>query len=190
MKMKTEGLKHEMELQSWFIRRIESFLIANGRQLVGWDEILEGGLAPEATVMSWRGVAGGIEAALQGHDVIMTPNTHCYFDYYQGKPESEPKAIGGYLPMEKVYSYEPTPAELPAEKARHILGAQGNVWTEYIADEKYLEYMAVPRMSALAEVVWSPKELRDYEKFQHRMLRQYERFDVMGVNYRKNSGGN
>ncbi|MFA5815197.1 MAG: family 20 glycosylhydrolase [Bacteroidales bacterium] len=183
-RMKTEGLKDEMQLQSYFIRRIEKFLIANNRSLVGWDEILEGGLAPEATVMSWRGVAGGIEAARQGHDVIMSPNSHCYFDHYQGDPKFEPKAIGGYLTLEKVYSYEPTPEELNAEEAKHVLGAQANVWTEYIPTEKQVEYMALPRMSALAEVVWTPKVLRDYEKFSYRMERQYQRFDAMKLNYR------
>jgi hexosaminidase len=183
-KMKAEGLKDEMELQSYFIRRMEKFLSANNRNMVGWDEILEGGLAPQATVMSWRGVAGGIEAARQGHDVIMSPNSHCYFDYYQGDPKFEPKAIGGFLTLEKVYSYEPTPQELNAVEAKHVLGAQANVWTEYIQNEQQVEYMALPRMSALAEVVWTPKELRDYEKFSHRMVRQYQRFDAMKLNYR------
>jgi len=183
-RMKSEELKGEMELQSYFIRRVEKFLMANNRSLVGWDEILEGGLAPEATVMSWRGVTGGIEAARQGHDVIMSPNSHCYFDYYQGEAKIEPKAIGGFLPLEKVYSYEPIPDELSSEQAIHILGAQGNVWTEYIPTEKQVEYMALPRMSALAEVVWSPKAIRDYEKFTHRMIRQYQRFDALKYNYR------
>ncbi len=182
-RMKAEGLKDEMQLQSWFIKRIEKFLIANNRSLVGWDEILEGGLAPEATVMSWRGVAGGIEAAKQGHDVIMSPISHCYFNLYQGDPKFEPKAWGGFLPLEKVYSYEPTPDELTAEEAKHILGAQGNVWTEYITTDKQVEYMALPRMSALAEVVWTPKVLRDYEKFSFRMGRQYERFHALKLNY-------
>jgi hexosaminidase len=183
-RMKTEGLKDEMQLQSYFIRRIEKFLVANHRNLVGWDEILEGGLAPEATVMSWRGESGGIEAAKQGHDVIMSPNSHCYFDHYQGSPKFEPKAIGGYLTLEKVYSYEPTPEVLNIEEAKHVLGAQANVWTEYIPSEKQVEYMALPRMSALAEVVWTPKSLRDFEKFTYRMERQYERFDAMKLNYR------
>jgi hexosaminidase len=183
-RMKAEGLKDEMELQSYFIRRIEGFLISKNRSLVGWDEILEGGLAPEATVMSWRGVAGGIDAARQGHDVIMSPNSHCYFDHYQGDPRFEPKAIGGYLTLEKVYSYEPEPEGLTAEEAKHVLGAQANVWTEYIPTETQVEYMALPRMSALAEVVWTPKVLRDYEKFIHRMEKQFQRFDAMKLNYR------
>jgi hexosaminidase len=183
-RMKSEGLKDEMQLQSYFIRRIEKFLIANNRSLVGWDEILEGGLAPEATVMSWRGEAGGIEAARQGHDVIMSPTSHCYFDFYQGDPRFEPSAIGRILPLEKVYSYEPAPAELNEQQASHVLGAQANVWTEYITSEKLVEYMALPRMSALAEVVWTPKAFRDYEKFTYRMERQYQRFDAMKLNYR------
>jgi len=183
-RMKAEGLKDEMQLQSYFVRRVEKFLIANNRSLVGWDEILEGGLAPEATVMSWRGVAGGIEAARQGHDVIMSPLSHCYFNIYQGDPKFEPMSFSGYLTLEKVYSYEPTPEELNTEQAMHVLGAQGNVWTEYIFTEKQVEYMVLPRMSALAEVVWTPKVLRDYEKFLHRMERQYQRFDAMKLNYR------
>jgi hexosaminidase len=130
--MRREGLADEHELQSYFIRRIEAFLLAHGRRLIGWDEILEGGLAPEATVMSWRGMEGGIEAARQGHDVIMTPTSHAYFDYYQGPAEEEPLAIGGYLPLKKVYEFEPVPEELTEEEGQHILGAQGNVWTEYI----------------------------------------------------------
>jgi len=183
-RMKTESLKDEMQLQSYFVRRIEKFLIANNRSLVGWDEILEGGLAPEATVMSWRGVSGGIEAARQGHDVIMSPLSHCYFNFYEGDSKFEPIAYPGHLTLEKVYSYEPAPEELNAEEARHVLGAQGNVWTEYITTEKQVEYQALPRMSALAEVVWTPPNLRDYEKFLHRMDRQYQRFDAMKLNYR------
>jgi len=183
-RIKAEGLKDEMELQSYFIRRIEKFLESKNRRLVGWDEILEGGLAPSATVMSWRGVNGGIEAAKMGHDVIMTPTSHCYFDFYQGDPQFEPRAIGGYLPLEKVYSYEPTPEGLTPEEAKHVLGAQGNVWTEYIPDQKQVEYMALPRMSAMAEVVWSPVKVHDYEKFTHRMVRQYQRFDQLGYRYR------
>ena len=183
-RIKKEGLKDEHELQSYFIQRIEKFLKTKHRRIVGWDEILEGGLAPEATVMSWRGISGGIAAARQFHDVIMSPTSHCYFDFYQGDPQFEPRAIGGYLPMEKVYSYEPIPSELTEDEAKHILGAQANVWTEYIADASQVEYMALPRMSALAEVVWTPKEFRDYEKFLYRMDRQYERLDAMKVNYR------
>ncbi len=155
--IRREGLADEEELQSWFIRRIERFLLAHNRRLIGWDEILEGGLAPEATVMSWRGTAGGIEAARQGHDVIMTPTSHVYFDYYQGDPELEPLAIGGLTPLRQVYAFEPVPDELTADEAKHVLGAQGNVWTEYMKTPHYVEYMVFPRLLALAEVVWSTR---------------------------------
>jgi hexosaminidase len=182
--IRREGLADEEELQSWFIRRIERFLAGHGRRLIGWDEILEGGLAPDATVMSWRGVEGGIEAARQGHDVIMTPTSHAYFDYYQGPRAAEPLAIGGFTPLDKVYAFEPVPPELTAEEARHVLGAQGNVWTEYMKTSDHVEYMAVPRMLALAEVVWSPREARDYDGFLRRAARQLERLDALGVRYR------
>ncbi|MEK9137784.1 MAG: family 20 glycosylhydrolase, partial [Bacteroidota bacterium] len=129
-RIKQEELKDEAELQSYFVKRIEKFIVSKGRRLIGWDEILEGGLAPEATVMSWRGTEGGIAATRQGHDAVMTPGSHCYFDHYQGKQEFEPLAIGGYTPLSKVYSYEPIPDSLTPEEAKHILGAQGNVWTE------------------------------------------------------------
>ena len=183
-RIRQEGLSNEHELQSWFIRRIEQYLDTKGKRMVGWDEILEGGLAPKATVMSWRGMQGGIDAAREFHDVIMSPTSHCYFDYYQGDAQYEPKAIGGYLPLEKVYSFEHTPDELSADEAIHILGAQGNVWTEYIPTTEQVEYMAVPRMCALAEVVWSPKSVRDYELFLFRMKEHYRRLDALDVNYR------
>jgi len=179
-----EGLADEHELQSYFIRRIERFLLDHGRRLIGWDEILEGGLAPEATVMAWRGTEGGIEAARQGHDVIMTPTDYCYLDYYQGDPDEEPLAIGGNLPLEKVYSLEPVPEALTPEEARHILGAQGNVWTEYMKTPDYVEYMVMPRMLALSEVVWSPKEGRNFDGFMKRLQPHLKRLDVLGVNYR------
>jgi hexosaminidase len=159
--IRREGLEDEHELQSYFIQRIERFLNAHGRRLIGWDEILEGGVAPDATVMSWRGMAGGIEAARQGHDVIMTPGSHVYFDHYQGDPRFEPLAIGGYTPLEKVYQFEPVPEELTTVEARHVIGAQANVWTEYITTEEHVEYMALPRMLALSEVLWSPVGARD-----------------------------
>ena len=180
-----EGLADEEELQSYFIKRIETFLQAQGRRLIGWDEILEGGLAPDATVMSWRGMEGGIEAARQGHDVIMTPTSHTYFDYYQGDPVQEPLAIRGLTPLEKVYGFEPVPETLSAEEAAHILGAQGNVWTEYMATTDYVEYMVFPRMLALAEVVWSPQELRNWEDFVQRLPAQLQHLDTLGVNYRQ-----
>jgi hexosaminidase len=182
--MEREGLEDEHALQSYFIRRIESFLRARGRQLIGWDEILEGGLAPEATVMSWRGTAGGIEAAKQGHDVIMTPTSHVYFDYYQGNPDNEPLAIGGYTPLQEVYEFEPVPSELSPDEAQHILGAQGNVWTEYMKTTDYVEYMVFPRAIALSEVVWSPKEARDWDAFVRRLQPQLEWLDHFAVNYR------
>ena len=182
-RMKTEGLKDVSELQSYFIRRIEKFLNSKGRELIGWDEILEGGLAPEATVMSWRGISGGIAAAKAGHDAIMTPGSHCYFDHYQGDPRVEPEAIGGYTTVSKTYSYEPIPEELSAEEAKHILGAQGNVWTEWILTPEHAEYMAIPRMTALAEVDWSPKESRNWDDFNKRLQKQFKRFDNWGVNY-------
>jgi len=181
--IKREGLKDEHELQSYFIQRIEKFLNKNGRQIIGWDEILEGGLAPNATVMSWRGMEGGIEAAKQGHDVIMTPGTHLYLDHYQANPETEPLAIGGLTTVKKTYSFEPTPKELSKEEAQHILGAQGNVWTEYMKTSDYVEYMVLPRMSALAEVVWTPSEKKDWTNFKSRLEKLSERYEALDYNY-------
>jgi hexosaminidase len=182
--IRREELKDAHELQSWFIRRIERFLAARGRRLIGWDEILEGGLPPGATVMSWRGVAGGIEAARLGHDVVMTPTSHLYLDYYQGDPVQEPLANGGFLPLERVYAYEPVPAGLDDAAARHVLGAQGNVWTEYLTSPEAVEYMAWPRALALAEVTWSPKERRDWRDFVARLPASLAWLDAWGVNYR------
>jgi hexosaminidase len=178
-----EGLKDENELQSYFIKRIEKFLISNNRKLIGWDEILEGGLAPEATVMSWRGESGGIEAAKMGHDVVMTPGKPCYFDHYQAGPEGEPLAIGGFNTLKTVYDYEPIPDELSAENAAHVLGAQANVWTEYIPTVSHLEYMVLPRMAALAEVVWTPAEKKDWIGFNQRIQKQFRTYDQKGLNY-------
>lgn len=182
--IRREGLADEHELQSYFIRRIERFLTARGRRLIGWDEILEGGLAPTATVMSWRGMDGGIAAAKQRHDVIMTPGSHVYFDHYQGDPAYEPLAIGGYTPLEKVYAFEPIPPELAADEARHVLGAQGNVWTEYLKTPDAVEYMVLPRMLALAEVVWSPRERRSWDDFARRLPSQLRQLDAQNANYR------
>ncbi len=179
-----EGLADEAELQSYFIRRIASFLRAHGRRLIGWDEILEGGLAPDVTVMSWRGMDGGIEAARQGHDVIMTPTSHCYFDYYQADPEQEPLAIGGLTPLDTVYGFEPIPEALSPDEARHVLGAQGNVGTEYMPTTDDVEYMAFPRMLALSEVVWSPRDARSWSDFVRRLPSHLRRLDALGVNYR------
>ncbi len=182
--IRREELADEEELQSWFIQRIESFLNRNGRRLVGWDEILEGGLAPDATVMSWRGETGGIQAAREGHDVIMTPNSDVYLDHYQGDTTQEPLAIGGFSPLESVYAYEPVPSGLTPMEARHVLGAQGNVWTEYMSTTRHVEYMVLPRMLALSEVVWSPVASRDWVGFTNRLPAHLARLEDQGVNYR------
>jgi hexosaminidase len=184
-RIKTEGLKNEVELQSYFTKRIERFLESNHRRLIGWDEILDGGLPPEAAVMSWRGTEGGITAARQFHDVIMSPGSHCYFDHYQADPATEPVAFGGLTTLEKVYSFEPVPAELNATEANHILGAQCNLWTEQITTPEHLQYMAYPRAQALAEVNWTAKKNRNWDDFTRRMKNQYPRLDLMKVNYRK-----
>jgi len=182
--MRDNGLADEAELQSWFIRRIETFLNGRNKRLIGWDEILEGGLAPDATVMSWRGIAGGIQAAKQGHDAIMTPQSHAYFDYYQGDRDSEPLAIGGFLPVDSVYAYEPVPSELTPEEAKYIIGAQANVWTEYISTSEHLEYMVFPRALAMAEVTWSRKDARDWSSFRRRMEGNLKHLAALGVNFR------
>ncbi len=174
-------MKTEEELQSWFVKRIEKIVNAKGKKLLGWDEILEGGLAPNAAVMSWRGTQGGITAARSGHDVVMTPTSHCYFDYYQGQPALEPLAIGGSLPLRKVYEFEPVPAELNAEEAAHILGGQANLWTEYIGTPSHAEYMLFPRLAALSEAVWSPRASRDWPDFTGRLFVQLERYRRAGI---------
>ncbi|MBX3297599.1 MAG: family 20 glycosylhydrolase [Acidobacteria bacterium] len=181
---KRENLKDENEVQSYFIRRIERHLSKRGKKMIGWDEILEGGLAPNATVMSWRGMRGGIEAAKSKHDVIMTPTTHVYFDYGQGDPAYEPLNIGSYVPLSKVYSFEPVPPELTAEEAKYVIGGQANIWTEYMKTPQHIEYMAFPRMLALSEVLWSKKEDRDFADFQRRLNAVLPRLDKQGVNYR------
>lgn len=182
--IKREGLKDEHELQSYFIQRVEKFLNSKGKRLIGWDEILEGGLAPNATVMSWRGEKGGIEAAKQKHDVIMTPTDYCYFDYGQGNPKNEPINIGGFLTLSKVYNYNPMPKELTADEEKYILGAQGNVWTEYLKTPEAVEYMVFPRMIALSEVVWTPNDKKNYDDFLSRLSNHYLRLDKLKVNYR------
>ncbi len=182
-RIEEEGLEDEAELQSYFTRRIERFLNTNGKKLIGWDEILEGGLSPNATVMSWRGEVGGIHAARAGQDAIMSPTSHCYFDYYQANPDNEPLAIGNYTPLRKVYQYEPIPAELKKHERKHILGAQGNVWTEYMHTIQHVQYMALPRMSALAEVVWSPKSHRDWTAFNERLQGLLRRFTLRDISY-------
>jgi hexosaminidase len=182
--IKDKNLKDEHGLQSYFIQRIEKYLNSKGRSIIGWDEILEGGLAPNATVMSWRGEEGGIAAAQQKHDVIMTPGTYVYFDHSQTKTEDS-VTIGGYLPLEKVYNYEPVPKELTGEEAKYVLGAQGNVWTEYMENTSKVEYMIFPRMSALSEVLWSPKENRNWKEFSDKLPDIYKRYELWGANYSK-----
>lgn len=181
--IKNEGLKDEHELQSYFIARMERYINAKGKQIIGWDEILEGGLAPNATVMSWRGTRGAVIAAKQQHDVILTPGSHCYFDHYQSEAHNEPLAIGGFLPLEKVYSFEPIPKELTEKEASFVLGAQGNVWTEYMPTISKVEYMVFPRMIALSEVVWSSPAGRSYEEFVPRLEQYFKRLDALDVRY-------
>jgi hexosaminidase len=182
--MRRENLADANALQSWFIRRVERMLIARGKRLIGWDEILEGGLAPEATVMSWRGTAGGIAAARENHDVIMSPGSHLYFDSYQGDPKQEPLAFGGPLLLERVYEFEPVPDSLTPDQTRHILGAQANLWSEYMKAPSHVEYMAYPRALALAEVTWSPKASRSWPSFSARLPYALRSLDRLKVNYR------
>lgn len=179
------GLKDEAELQSHFTARLSRFLADRGRRLIGWDEILEGGLAPGAAVMSWRGWEGGIAAASLGHDVVMSPTTHCYFDYAQAQGPGEPESIGGFIPLAKVYGFDPIPQALDAARARHILGAQGNIWGEYLFEPRDVEYFAFPRAIALAEVLWSHPAPRDYAGFLRRLAVHLERLDALHVNYRR-----
>ncbi|KEZ92987.1 beta-N-acetylhexosaminidase [Nonlabens ulvanivorans] len=181
--IKENGLKDEHELQSYFIQRMEKYLNSKGRQIIGWDEILEGGLAPNATVMSWRGTNGAVEAAKARHDVIMTPTSHAYFDYYQSENDDEPLAIGGFLPLEKVYNFNPIPQELNDEEAIRVLGVQGNVWTEYMTTSEQVEYMAFPRMLAMSEVAWSADENKNYDSFINRVEYFHKRLDEMDINY-------
>ncbi len=183
-RIKDHGLKDEHGLQSYFIQRMEKYINGKGKTIIGWDEILEGGLAPNAIVMSWRGEKGGIEAAQQNHDVIMTPGSHVYLDHSQTKNEDS-VTIGGYTTVQKTYSYEPVPKELTAAEARHVLGAQGNVWTEYMKNRGKVEYMIFPRASALSEVLWSPKELRNWPDFEQRLQVQFKRYALWGANYSK-----
>jgi hexosaminidase len=183
-RIKKEGLKDETELQSYFTMRIEKIVNSKGKTVIGWDEILEGGLAPNATVMSWRGTEGGIDAARQKHNVVMTPGGYCYFDYYQGNPKFEPIAIGGYTTVEKVYSYNPVPSELTKDEQKYILGAQGNVWTEYISTPEHVEYMVFPRICALSEILWNPAD-KNYPDFKKRLIEHFKLLDMLGINYSK-----
>ena len=184
-RIKIEGLKDEHELQSYFIKRISRFLTAKNKKAIGWDEILEGGLAADAAVMSWRGTGGGIAAAQAGHDVVMCPLSHCYFNYEHPDCPDGPGHDGGGIDLRKVYLYEPTPLELTAKQATHILGTQGNVWTEYISTNDEVEFMAFPRACAIAEVAWSAKHLRDWDEFSVRLKRNAERLDKLNVNFHR-----
>lgn len=184
-RIQSENLKDEFELQSYFIKRIEVFLSMHKRKLIGWDEILEGGLAPNAAVMSWQGIEGGIAAVKHGNNAVMTPGSHCYFDHYQGDPSNEPLAIGGFTPLSKVYSYEPIPDVLSPEEGKLILGAQANLWTEYIKTWEHVEYMLLPRLCALSEVVWSTKKQKDYEGFLIRLKNHFQKFENRDINYAK-----
>jgi hexosaminidase len=182
-RIKNEGLKNEKELQAYFIRRIEKMVNAEGKNLIGWSEIREGGLSPSAALMDWIG--GGAESAASGHDVVMTPTKYCYFDHYQSTNHAaEPKAIGGFLPLKTVYAFDPLPAKLAPEFRAHVLGGQANLWTEYIPNLRQVEYMMFPRLGALAEADWSLNENRDWENFRTRTAQNEKRLAELGVNYR------
>jgi hexosaminidase len=183
--IKKLDLKDENGLQSYFVRRIENFIDSKGRKIIGWDEILDGGLDANATVMSWRGTQGGITAAKAGNDVIMTPTANCYLDKYQSEPATEPTTIGGYLPLKMVYEYEPIPTELSADEAKHVLGAQANVWTEYMPTSESVEYMVFPRLAAMAEVLWSNVQNRNWDSFCKRMPTQFKRYQKLNINASK-----
>ena len=184
-RMEANGLKNAHELQSYFISHFDRWLGAHGRRLLGWDEILEGGLAPGAAVMSWRGVKGGIEAAKAGHDVVMTPTSHLYLDYAQSKAAGEPESIGGLVTLRTVYGFNPVPAEFTPEQAKHVLGAQGNLWSEYLFGFREVQYFAFPRLCALSEVAWSPQAQRDYADFLRRLPRLLARLDARGIGHRR-----
>jgi hexosaminidase len=184
-RMRELGLAGEAELQSWFIRQMDDFVASHGRRLIGWDEILEGGLAPGASVMSWRGIQGGIDAARAGHDVVMAPTAWTYFDYYQSEDTAnEPLTIGNLVTLEKAYAFEPIPPELTPAEAQHVLGGQGQLWTEYMPDPRSVEYMAFPRLCALAEAVWTPAAQRSYPDFLGRLRAHVTRLAALDVNYR------
>lgn len=180
-----EHLKDENELQTYFMNRMASFLERNGHQAIGWDEVLEGGIPDGVIIMSWRGEEGAIQAANANHYAIMSPSGSLYLDYYQGVPESEPVSIGGFLPLSRVYEYDPIPNSLPENKTHFILGLQGNLWTEYIKTTDHVEYMAYPRAAAVAEIAWSPKSLKNYPDFLTRLTTHFSRLDQLNVNYSK-----
>ncbi|MDR2358604.1 MAG: beta-N-acetylhexosaminidase [Prevotellaceae bacterium] len=182
-RIKDLQLQNEEELQSWMIREVEKHVVAKGKTIIGWDEILEGGVTPSAIIMSWRGEKGGIEAARHGNYVIMTPDNYCYFNYYQADKETEPPTIGGYVPLEQAYAFDPVPAELTAEEAKFIKGGQANLWAEFLFTPEYAEYMLLPRLLALSEVVWSPKEMKDWKFFVAKLPEQKKRLAALGYNY-------
>jgi len=188
-KMKTENLANEHKLQSYFINRIEKYVQPKGKQIIGWDEILEGGVTQTATIMSWRGIKGGIEAAKHGNDVVMTPGTHCYFDYYQGVEAEEPAAFphNKFLPLQQVYTFDPTPKELTTEQAKHILGGQANVWAEFITTTAQVEYMVYPRALAMIECLWTMPEKKEYTFFEQKVHGQYDRMNRYGINFSKSA---
>ncbi|WP_406683798.1 glycoside hydrolase family 20 protein [Seonamhaeicola sp. MEBiC1930] len=186
-RIKQEGLENVEELQSYFIKRMEKFINSKGKKLIGWDEILEGGLAPDATVMSWRGVRGGIEAAKHGNDAIMSPVGYCYFDYYQGPPELEPQAAGPVTTVSKVYQFEPIVEVLAKEEEKHVLGGQANVWAEHIPTEEHSQYMIFPRLTALSEALWSPKDAKDWDEFSGRLKSIMNRYEYLDINYAKSA---
>lgn len=185
-RMRDEGLENTAELQSYFIKRMERFVSSNDRRLLGWDEILEGGIAPGATVMSWRGIEGGWEASKEGHDVVMTPNV-VYFNQYQGEPDYEPIAFGGYVPLNQVYAFDPVVDSMSTAQQKHILGSQANLWSEFITNEKESEYMLYPRLAALSEALWTPKDKKDWQGFAKKVPALFERFDAMGINYSRSA---
>ncbi|MER2996484.1 family 20 glycosylhydrolase [Pontibacter populi] len=182
-KIAAENLKNENELHGYFIERIAKFLKSKDKRIIGWDEILDGGIPNNALVMSWRGTAGGIKAAEQQHGVVMSPTSHLYFDYYQGDQQLEPLAFGGYTPLSKVYSFNPTPGKLTPSEKRFIIGAQANLWTEYIPTFKQVEYMLFPRIAAASEVFWTNPANKNWDDFTKRMQEQYKRYDALGINY-------
>jgi len=180
-------LHNEDELQSYFVNRIAKFLATKNKKIIGWDEILNSGVTPDATIMSWRGTKGGIAAAKSKHNVIMAPESMVYLDYYQGNPELEPLAIGGFTTLQKIYNYDPTPKELTPDETKYIQGAEGTLWTEYITKPAYAEYMLMPRMAALSEIMWTQPGNKNWEGFKARMEKQYKRYAVLGVNYSKSA---
>ena len=186
-RMTDNGLKNTHELQSYFVKRMEKYINSKGKKIIGWDEILEGGLAPDATVMSWRGTQGGIDAVKQGHDVIMTPESHCYFNFYQGPQNEEPIAFDGYTPLSKVYEFDPVVPTMTPQETSHVLGGQANLWAEYLPGPQDSEYMIFPRLAALSEVLWSPKESRNWNDFTSRLTYLLQRYNYLGINYARSA---